>query len=331
MSEEPTIYEVAAKASVSISTVSLALNHPDRVKPTTLSRILGVADEIGFVPKERAVVRARRGLGRIAAVGPFSSYPSYMRRLAGALDEIDDSGTQLLVYDYEDVSVSGSPLLSSLPVRGHVDGLIIMGVEVGGEVTDRLLSRLPAVLLDIRHPVLPSVYVDDFAGASAVGAHLQRAGHARVAFIGEVEAVTVEASPVERRLRGLEEGFGQEGIRSIIMPRTEGAESRAVDELLASAADGPVTAIFAYRDLVGVRIVRELRKRGIRVPEEMEVIGYDDDPMAEATGLSTVRHPFEESGRAAVRLLQQMVSTSTKTAESIQLPFELVLRDTTRG
>src|SRR5664279_5547553 len=94
-----TIYEVAQRAGVSISTVSLAINHPDRVRADTRDRIMSVIDEIGFVPKERAVVRARAGVGRIAVLAPFTSYPAYSRRLNGILAELGRDGTQVIVYD----------------------------------------------------------------------------------------------------------------------------------------------------------------------------------------------------------------------------------------
>lgn len=331
MAAEPTIYQVASAAGVSISTVSLAVNHPERVRPETLRRVLAVADEIGFTPKERAVIRARRGLGRIAAVGPFSSYPSYQRRLAGALAEIAGAPSELVVHDYEDVAVSGSPLLSTLPVRGQVDGVVIMGVEVDDEVARRLADRLPTVLLDVRHELLPSVLVDDLAAAREVGELFRARGHRRVAFVGEVEATPFAASPVDRRLQGLRAGFGEEGVDSYLLPRTEDAAEGAVDAILAAPAADRPTAVFAYRDMVGLRLLRALRRRGVRLPEEIELIGYDDEEAAAATGLSSVAHPFEESGRHAVRLLREMVAHPERTHSSLQLAYRLVERDTTRG
>src|SRR5690554_6555500 len=86
---KPTIYDVADRAGVSISTVSLALNSPSRVKPATLERIMESVDHLGFVPKTEAVLRARRGVGRIGLIAPFTSFPAaFARRLNGVLEEL---------------------------------------------------------------------------------------------------------------------------------------------------------------------------------------------------------------------------------------------------
>jgi len=146
----PTIYDVARQAGVSISTVSLAINRPERVKDSTREKVLEAADKIGFMPKERAVARARAGFGRIAILAPFSSYPSYGRRLSGVLKGIDPEETQLLIIDHEDVAMSRSPFLESFPIRGHVDGLIIMGVPLEEKTIDRLVARVPTARSDDR-------------------------------------------------------------------------------------------------------------------------------------------------------------------------------------
>lgn len=169
MTTPATIYEVAARAGVSISTVSLAINHPARVSAKTRTLVLEAADELGFVPKERAIARAKAGVGRIALVAPFSSYPSFAERMVGAMEALGPDGTQLVVFDHEDIATSDSPLLETLPVRGHVDGIVIMGIPLEDSAAERLAARLPTVLIDQKHPLLSSVWVDDFGGGQMVG------------------------------------------------------------------------------------------------------------------------------------------------------------------
>src|SRR5215467_12329468 len=96
-----TIYDVATRAGVSISTVSLALNAPGRVRPATLARILSAADELGYTPKPEAVVRARRGVRRIGVVAPFTTYPSFARRLYGVMRTLRNRSVEIVVYDEE--------------------------------------------------------------------------------------------------------------------------------------------------------------------------------------------------------------------------------------
>jgi DNA-binding LacI/PurR family transcriptional regulator len=324
---EPTIYDVAERAGVSISTVSLVLNHPARVKRSTLDRVLAVADDLGFVPKVRAVVQARSGLNRIAAIAPFTSYPSFSRRLNGVMAELDDSSTQLNVIDCDDIAVSRSPVLASIPVRGHVDGLLNLGVPMQKDVGERLRRRLPTVLLDVRFPGLPSISVDDREGGRLVGRHLRKLGHRRIVYANELETYSFESPPV-LRLAGLRDVLGDDGVIEVTVPRGPRSGCAAVHELLASTALADVTAVVGSRDLVAFGVLAELRAAGVAVPGRYSVIGFDDDEAADALGLTTVRHPFEESGRRAVRMLRSMLADPGALPPDEDLQLELIVRRT---
>ena len=110
--ERITIYQVAERAGVSISTVSNVLNKPHRVNAATRERVLAVADELGFVPSARAAVQARRGTGRIGVMAPFTSYNSYLRRLAGVLGAAAAAGTEVVLYDHESAPLASSAVLA---------------------------------------------------------------------------------------------------------------------------------------------------------------------------------------------------------------------------
>lgn len=327
-SREATIYDVAKRAEVSISTVSLAMNQPTRVKQPTLHRILAAADELGFVPKVRAVMQARRGLGRIAVVAPFTSYPSFSRRLAGVMEELGDSGTQLLVSDCEDIAVSDSPVLASIPVRGHVDGLLNLGVPMDEKIGERLKNRLPTILLDVHFPGLPTIGVDFREGGRQVGRHLQGLGHRTVAFIKEVEQYEFDSPPNLTRA-GLRDELGAEFVYEIVVERGTNAGRDGVGIVLDDPALAEmVTAFVGSRDLVAIGATAELRRRGCDVPGDFSVVGVDDDPVAEALGLTTLRHPYEESGRLAVRALRALLDDSTTQVGGQHLDLELMPRDT---
>jgi LacI family transcriptional regulator len=327
--KEVTIYDVAERAQVSISTVSLALNHPARVKRSTLDRVLAVADDLGFVPKANAVVHARRGLTRVAAVAPFTSYPSFSRRLAGVMDEIGDRGVQLVVCDCADIAVSTSPVLASIPVRGYVDGLLNLGVPLDEAIGERLKQRVPTVLLDTQYPGLPDISVDDREGGRLLGQQLRGLGHRRVAFLNEVELFAFD-SPNVLRLAGLRSALGEEAVVEITVDRGTDAGRDAVSALLADVTLAEtITAVVGCRDLVAIGALTELRRRSWRVPDDFSVAGFDDDPVAEALGLTTVRHPFEESGRLAIRTLRHMLSHPDEPPASQRLELSLLPRETT--
>ena len=148
-----TIYDVAARAGVSISTVSQVINRPGRVNARTRDRVLKAVEDLQYVPKAAAVSSARRGVGRIGVLAPFTSYDSYRRRLMGVLSESDGGSRDVVVYDHESAAASLSPLLRILPVTGRLDGLLIMGLPLDDALAEKLITRqLPTVLMDSSRP-----------------------------------------------------------------------------------------------------------------------------------------------------------------------------------
>src|SRR5690242_20617893 len=125
-----TIYDVATLAGVSISTVSLALNAPTRVSAETRRKVLEAVDALGFVPKPEAVARARRGVGRVGVIAPYTSYPSAARRLNGILHAGSQHALEIVLFNQESAAQSTSPLLSSLPITGRLDGLIVISLPL---------------------------------------------------------------------------------------------------------------------------------------------------------------------------------------------------------
>jgi LacI family transcriptional regulator len=320
-----TIYDVARRAGVSISTVSLAVNQPGRVKPATRARVHAAIDELGFVPKEQAVARAKRGVGRIAVVAPFTSYPSYMRRLAGVLAAVGESGPQVVVYDHPDVAGLESPLLASLPIRGHVDGLLVLGVPLSDRVAARLAGRLPTVLVDAAHPGFPSVNVDYRAAGELVARRLQVLGPVRVATLMGAAVTIPEDSPGWLRFSGFWSVY-PDAVREVV-PRQAGGGDDAWERLFPGGR-GPEspTAVFAEWDLLATRFWAAARRHDARVPEDLSIVGCDDGPLVSELGLTTVTQPFEETGAAGFRLLERAMAGESP--DSVVLPLTLAERAT---
>src|SRR3954451_21740514 len=165
MANQVTIYDVAREAGVSISTVSNALNRPERVSSAPRERVLDVADRLGFVPKPAAVQLARRGVGCIAILAPFTSYSFYYSRLTGVLSELRDTGVETRIVDIESAAAATSPVLAASAIRGHLDGLIVMGEQIEKTVERRLLERgMPTVVVDATSELFSVVVTDDYAG-----------------------------------------------------------------------------------------------------------------------------------------------------------------------
>ena len=323
-----TIYEVAERARVSISTVSNVLNKPDRVSPATRARVLAAADELGFVPKMQAVSFARRAAGRIGVMAPFTSYSSYLRRLSGLLATAAQLEIDVVVFDHESAALASSPVLASMPIHGRLDGLIVMGLPIEDAIAERLRERnLPTVAVDADSALFSRVVIDDSNGGSLAAAHLRDRGHRRVGYLLERQVSDYESQAI-RRLSGFEQVIGAAGgdVRVATSDNSVGAARQAAAALL-DVVDRP-TAVMAHHDALAVGVLLAARDRGLRVPDDVAVMGFDDGEAATAADLTTVRQPFEESGNTALGVLLGHIDGSDLRSTTV-LDVRLVERSTT--
>lgn len=327
-----TIYDVAERAGVSITTVSYALNQPNRVAAKTLTRVLAAIDELGFTPKAAAVSQARKGVGRIGVLAPFTSYESYRTRLTGVLAACAGKSVEVVVFDLESAAESLSPMLSVLPTTGRLDGLLLMGVPLGDAMAERLVQRkLPTVLVDTFHRKLPSVNVDDERGGYLAGEYLIQQGHRSFAFVSERQQSDQFLSQGQRRLAGFtkaltDAGLDEGALEHLITSHDIAGGKKAATKLLEG---GPLPdAVFAHFDDIAAGLLAGLHEAGVRTPEDIAVMGYDDGPLAEALGITTVHQPLAESGREGALLLLDAITTRHVTARQVLLPADLVVRTT---
>ncbi|MEV6301194.1 LacI family DNA-binding transcriptional regulator [Actinoplanes sp. NPDC051861] len=323
-----TIYEVADRAQVSISTVSNVLNKPDRVSPATRARVLAAADELGFVPKVQAVSLARRGTGRIGVMAPFTSYGSYLRRLSGLLPAAAELEIDVVVFDHESAALASSPVLASMPIHGRLDGLIVMGLRIEDAIAGRLRERkLPTVAVDADSALFSRVVIDDNDGGRLAAGHLRDRGHRHVGYLLERQVSDYESQAI-RRLSGFREVIGAAGGDVIVATSDNSVDAarRAAADLL-DRPDRP-SAVMAHHDTLAVGVLLAARDRGLRVPDDVAVMGFDDGETATAADLTTVRQPFEESGSAALNVLLGHID-GTELRSTTVLDVSLVERSTT--
>jgi LacI family transcriptional regulator len=323
-----TIYEVAERAQVSISTVSNVLNKPDRVSPGTRERVLAVVDELGFVPKMQAVSLARQGTGRVGVMAPFTSYGSYLRRLSGLLTAATEVELDVVVFDHESAALASSPVLASMPVHGRLDGLVVMGLRIEDAIADRLRERrLPTVAVDADSALFSRVVIDDRGGGRLAGEHLRDRGHRRMGYVLERQVSDYESQAI-KRLAGFREVVSAAGGEVAVTHSDNSVDAarRAAADLL-DRADRP-TAIMAHHDTLAVGVLLAARDRGLRIPQDVAVMGFDDGDLAIGADLSTVRQPFEESGSTALSVLLGHLGGSDLRSTTT-LDVRLVERSTT--
>jgi LacI family transcriptional regulator len=329
-----TIYEVANRAGVSIATVSHVLNRPDRVGAATRERVLNIMDELGFTPKPTAVTLARKGVGRIGVLAPFTSYSSYAVRLTGVLEACADRNVDVVVFDVPSVAAATSPLLRTVPVTGRLDGLLIMGIPVESAAARRLSARkLATVLVDSLQPDLNRVNVDDEAGGYQIGTHLIDRGHRGFTYVSEGQRSSDYTSPAQLRKRGLtralrEAGLAEEGLQHWIARSNDmrGGREAAADIL---RLDRVPTAVIGHHDGLAAGLLAGFKSAGRIAPADIAVVGYDGTELSEAVELTTVEQPFAETGRIATTLLLGMLDGTPRPSQQVSLTPTLIVRGTT--
>jgi len=340
MSEAATIYDVAELAGVSISTVSLVLNQPTRVRDSTRRRVLDAANHLAFRPKSEAVSRARSGFGRIGVLSPFTSYASFHRRLDGILARLSEvgNGLEVVLFDHESVDGTASAFADSLPLTERLDGLILMGVPLSRPNVELVgARRFPVVLVDVGEPrfSLPSVIVDDYLGGHLAAAHLLETGAATYLYVGIPQRSTDYVFQSQRRQAGFLDALAAAGVPPAqVTTRVVGhsiAEALAAITPVLDGLPGPV-AVFCFSDELAAGTVQAARRLGRRVGEEVTVVGFDNSDLAEGLDMTSVHQPLRESGALAVDLLLAQLRAPAEfpaSAEPAVLGLELVVRGTT--
>lgn len=301
------VKDVAQLAGVSVGTVSNVLNRPDAVSERTRVRVEQAMAELNF-HRNASARQLRAGVSRTVGVIVMDVGNPYYTELARGIEDrlAEDDHTLILC------SSDGDPrreerflrLLAEQGVRGVL-------VTPMATTTERLgnLRRLgiPSVLMDSSQKQHPSVGVDHVSGGRQAAAHLLDHGHRRILFVGG----PADLPQTRHRLRGTVEAIQAAGLDPVavldvvnLATPTANDGQRALAAVLDSGRPAP-TAAFAMNDIVALGVMRELRRRGLAIPHDLAVVGYDDLYFASElmTPLSSVRQPMRQLGRAAADLL----------------------------
>ncbi len=293
-----TIHEVAKGADVSVSTVSRAFTMPDMVNAATRRKVLQVAEELGYQPN-----RAARGLvtgktGNIGVVVPDVANPFFSAMLKGCTARAREVRHVVFLADAaEDPRVEAEVVGA---MAKQVDGVVLCSPRMQPAQLERLVGTTPLVLINRDEAGLPAVLMDSADGARQALEHLAALGHRRVAHLGGPPASWAGA----QRLQGVRAAAPACDVETVELgpfPPTFQGGVQAADLALARG----VTAVLAFNDLMGVGVLNRLAARGVAVPADISVVGFDDIEMSAMTTvpLTTVRMPVEAAGRAAIDLL----------------------------
>jgi DNA-binding LacI/PurR family transcriptional regulator len=293
-----TIHDVARRAKVSISTVSRAFTSPDLVKQQTRSRVLAAADELGYhasgAPHRLSALR----IGHLGIVVPDLGNPFFTGVLDGVQARARQDDVAVLFANSDEDPATELNLIRRM--ARQVDGILLCGPGLTDDQLRTAAGQATLVLLNREVAGIPSVVMDAADGMRQAIQHLAALGHRRCAYLGGPRTSWANHA----RRRGLAEAARRHGTEVVefgpFPPVFEGGLQGAD---LALAAD--VTAIVAYNDLVAFGALARLNARGVRVPDEISLVGFDDLVFAaiSAPPLTTIAMPTEAAGRAAVTIL----------------------------
>jgi DNA-binding LacI/PurR family transcriptional regulator len=324
-----TIARVAQEAGVGVGTVSRVINGSAAVSEATRRRVLDVVAELGYEPNATARALSTGRTRSVGVIAPFFTRSSIIERLRGVAPALAGAGYQLILFDVERPEQRDAAFRSLI---GRVDGLL--SISLAPEPADRqrlAAAGVPVVLVDQAHDDLPTVVVDDVEGGRMATAHLLELGHERIAFAGDTVDGVHGASASSRRCVGYQRALASAGLPvrpELVKLRPHGRETVAIARDLLGLASPP-TAIFASSDLQALTMIDALEAQGVRVPEDISVVGFDDVELARYAGLTTVAQPLELSGRRGAELLLRALDGDDLPKRRQNLPLELVVRGTT--
>ena len=337
------IREVAERSGVSVSTVSRVFNGYDDVSQATRDRVLASARELDYAPSAAArtlVTQRSQIVGVVLFTGdehPDIHHPFFQGVLVGLKQGIGSLGYDLLLFATEQPGTERGREHSYLRrARQHrVDGIVLMGVERDDPEVDKLVrSQIPVigVDLDVSGTRTSHVTSDNVGGARLAVRHLHELGHTRIATIAGPQ----NTKPGADRLLGYRAEVRALGLHGRLAYETEGdfysdSGGAAMRRLLALRE--PPTAVFAASDMMAVGAIRVAQSAGLRVPEDIAVVGFDDSQLAELVDppLTTIRQDTVGIGAAAGRALVEQIENPDVTPPVLTLPVELVVRASSGG
>ena len=317
-----TLDDVAREAKVAKSTVSRALNNPGRLNADTQDHVRQVAERLGYRP----IVTQRRNVAPappLALIVPGLTNPYFFALMRGAEHGAAATGRSLIVIDSQDDAQREASQVERL--ADSVSGFISASSRLPTARLRHLAGRHRLVLVNRQMPGVASVVIDPVAGPVAALQHLVSLGHRQVAYLA---AAGGRWTDVKRwsAIRGAAEVAGI-AVRRLgpFQPATESGPA-AADALVSDGA----TAVIAFNDLLAIGVLHRLRERGLSVPGDVSVVGFDDVFGASfcSPPLTTVAAPLEHLGRAAVNLLVEHEEAGWA-PRSVVLPAHLVVRDST--
>ena len=328
------IFEVAKRAGVSTATVSRVLSRPEMVSPRTRNRVMKAVELLRYVPNAAGKNLRTLRSGKLLVTVPDISNPFFSQILQGIEDVAQREGYAVLVGDTQH-DAEREERYASMLKRHEADGLIFLGHRLpkqASEIVRAANGRSAPVVNGCEFSPglgVPSVHIDNAKAAAEAMEHLYKLGHRR---IGVITGTLI--SPLSRdRLRGAKAAAKKNRALTacIIMNGDFSMESAVVAANRLLGTKDPPTAIFCFSDEMAMGAIETAKRRGLRLPTDLSIVGFDDIRFARCTDppLTTVAQPMRAIGEGTVRLLLEILRGRPTPPESVTLPHTLIIRSST--
>lgn len=325
-----TIQDVAKTAGVSVSTVSRVLNAKVDVASDTQARVLKVIKELGYTSNLAARSMRSRKKNLIGLVVPDIGFPYSIEIMKGINRAIAETSFDLLLYTTGGIQKDGTIMREqhyvSLLNNSLTDGAIIVASAAAEFITDAPIIAVDPHLLN---PNYPCVQGTNYQGAIAAMEYLLRLGHRRIAYING----RPEIASAGIRLQGYRDALLNAGVEldeSLILPgdfSTDTGRKRALQLL---SLDNPPSAIFAANDQSAIGVFQAADELGVRIPDELSVVGFDNISEAKYLGLTTVDQFLADMGYVAIHMLIKLINNEPLDEQIYKMPTKLVERSSCR-
>jgi LacI family transcriptional regulator len=324
------IKDIARQVGVSPSTVSRVANGKNYVNPKKRERILQAIEETGYVPNKAARAMVMKRSFTVGIVLPYT-FNMFQRQLFAIVERhLESFGYHTLFFFIKFDGASEKECLARLKSE-KLDGVILLQ-EIRDPVFYESLSRLrlPMVASTFSFPDIPSIHVDETQAAMDAVNHLIGLGHRRINMISGSDA-TFGKLRVEGYYKALSAaGIERDPSRVLVAPfYTAESGMYSIRELLLKNRD--FSAIYAATDDLAIGVIRILIDKGLRVPEDVSVIGFDDIEIADymIPRLTTIRQPLEDMGQQAALILHRAITGQGAARQELVLPYKLIIREST--
>ena len=329
-----TIVDVAAEAGVSFGTVSRVMNNDIHVKKETRERVLETMQRLGYVANRQARSLAGGKSNSIGVLVPDLG-TGYIGEIIRGIDaELSLTDLDLILYTTHRTATKEANYVANL-ATGMVDGLLLVLPRSPADFIGNLTQRnFPFVLIDHQGAGrdCPAVGATNWQGAYNATEYLIKLGHQRIGFI----TGSMDLGCAVDRLDGYRSALRTYHIPespeliyqgTFFQPDGYAGASALLDLPL------PPTAIFASNDVMAMGVMDAVRNRGLRIPDDISIVGFDDIPQTSLIrpAMTTINQPLEKMGRVATQMLLDLLEHPEKEADRIELPTQLIVRDSCKS